>query len=327
MSCKVIVTQDHEGRRLDRTVRSIWPALPLSAIMRALRKGEVRLDAARVREAGTRLRAGQELYVPWEEPGTNTRGALRPRGVVPVLWKGENAAVLDKPADLLVQPDVKEGDSVITRVWGMFGTGGLGFAPTAVHRLDRNTSGALIVALSGEALRELERLFKERLVMKRYLAVVTGRLPQKGTIDVPLLKDEVNNIVRAGGGKTALSRYERLDALPGGAVVDGESFLQGGPFAKGELSLASIELLTGRTHQARVHMAYIGHPVLGDRKYGDIEANRRWREKVKRPLLHSFELGFPPDVPAALRELAGKIFRAPLPDDIAGFYKFQNSVL
>ena len=66
MSCKVIIAKDHEGRRLDRTIRSIWPVLPLSAIMRALRKGEVRLDALRVREAGVRVRAGQELYVPWE---------------------------------------------------------------------------------------------------------------------------------------------------------------------------------------------------------------------------------------------------------------------
>ena len=85
MSCKVIITQDHEGRRLDRTIRSIWPALPLSAIMRALRKGEVRLDAARVKEAGTRVHAGQELYIPWEEPGTGKSDALRPHGVVPVL--------------------------------------------------------------------------------------------------------------------------------------------------------------------------------------------------------------------------------------------------
>jgi len=187
MSCKVIVTQDHEGRRLDRTIRSIWPALPLSAIMRALRKGEVRLDSARVREAGARVRSGQELYVPWEEPGTETRCAFRSHGVVPVLWKGRNVIVIDKPADLLVQPDVKGGDSVITRAWGMLGSGDsdsprrLGFAPAAVHRLDRNTTGALIVALSGEALRELERLFKERLLTKRYLAVVTGRLPEKGS--------------------------------------------------------------------------------------------------------------------------------------------------
>jgi 23S rRNA pseudouridine955/2504/2580 synthase len=265
--------------------------------MRSIRKGEVRLDALRAKDAGMRVRSGQELYVPWEEPH---RDETPPRhwGAVPVLWRGENVVVLDKPADLLVQPDVKGGDSVVTRVWSMFGSGGLGFSPAAVHRLDRNTTGALVVALSGEALRELERLFKERLVAKRYLAIVAGALSEKGLIDAPLLKDETNNIVRVGGGKTARTRYKRLST-------------------DGELSLASIELLTGRTHQARVHMAHIGCPILGDRKYGNIEINRRRHAEAKRPLLHAYELGFPRELSGPLLELAGKTFTAKLPRDMA----------
>jgi len=273
--------------------------------MRALRKGEVRLDAVRAREAGAKVRSGQELYVPWEPPGAETE--VRRWGNVPVLWSGGNVVVVDKPADLLVQPDVKGGDSVITRIWGMFGRGGLGFSPAAVHRLDRNTTGVLVAALSGEALRELERLFRERLVVKRYLAVVIGELPDKGIINAPLHKDEANNIVRVAdekSGKTALTRYKRLC------------------FNK-ELSVASIELMTGRTHQARVHMAHIGHPILGDRKYGDIEANRRRRE-VKRPLLHAFELKFPEGLSGALSEVSGKTFRAELPKDMAVLLRKEN---
>jgi len=165
--------------------------------MRAIRKGEVRLDAVRAREAGTKIRSGQELYVPWEPPDAEAaRPTVRRWGDVPLLWSGDNVMIINKPADLLVQPDVKGGDSVITRIWGMFGRGRMGFSPAAVHRLDRNTTGVLVAALSGEALRELERLFKERLVVKRYLAVVAGELPNKGIINAPLLKDEVNNIVR-----------------------------------------------------------------------------------------------------------------------------------
>lgn len=296
MSCKIILTKDHEGRRLDRTIRSIWPALPLSAIMRSLRKGEVRLDAVRAHEAGTRVHAGQELYVPWEEPGVGR--PVPNRGTVPVIRRGENFLIVNKPVDLLVQPDVKDGDSVVTRIWSMFGSGGPGFSPAAVHRLDRNTTGALVVALSGEALRELERLFKERLVGKRYLAVVVGDMPHRGDVDAPLEKDEVNNIVRVGReGKTARTRYTRLAG-------------------DGKLSLASIELLTGRTHQARVHMAHIGHPILGDRKYGNIEANRLWKAHARRPLLHAFELSFPTNVSDALADLAGETFRAELPADM-----------
>ena len=315
MTCKLTITGNHNGRRLDRTIRSIWPALPLSFIMRALRRGEVRLDAARVREAGARVSSGQELYVPWEPPDVEAiraeDAALR-RGVrysVPVLWSGDNVAVVNKPANLLVQPDVKGGDSVVTRIWAMFGGREAGFSPAAVHRLDRNTTGALVVALSGEALRELERLFRERLVMKRYLAVVVGKLPEKGVIDAPLLKDEARNTVsvvnekngkNGKNGKNALTRYERL-------------------WVNGDLSLASIELITGRTHQARVHMAHIGYPILGDRKYGSVEANRRQRE-VGRPLLHAFELKFPGGFSSgALSEVSGKTFRAELPEDMASW--------
>ena len=295
MSYKIIVTRDHDGRRLDRMIRSIWPALPLSAVMRAIRKGEVRLDAVRARDAGLRIRLGQELYVPWEEPGSRS---VRQWGSVPVLWRGENVLVIDKPENLLVQPDVKGEDSVVTRVWSMFGAGEPGFSPAAVHRLDRNTTGVLVVALSGEALRELERLFKERLVVKRYLAIVIGALPEKGLIDVSLSKDESRNVVRAGKGKTAQTRYKCLST-------------------DGTLSLASIELLTGRTHQARVHMAHIGCPILGDRKYGNIEVNRRWRAEAKRPLLHAYELSFPRDLSGALLEVNGKTFKANLPRDMA----------
>jgi RluA family pseudouridine synthase len=269
--------------------------------MRALRKGEVRLDCARVREGGARIRAGQELYVPWEEPGAEA--PVPNRGTVPILWRGDGVLVVNKPAGLLVQPDVKGGDSVITRVWSMFGAGGPGFSPAAVHRLDRNTTGVLAVALTGEALRELERLFRERLVAKRYLAVTAGLPPERGTVDAPLLKDEATGVVRADkNGKTARTLYERLAASE-----------------ELSLSLVSIELLTGRTHQARVHMAYAGYPVLGDGKYGNIEANRRWKREVKRPLLHAFELGFPGGLTGALLELSGRTFRAAPPSDIRRF--------
>ena len=311
MTCKVTITKNHDGRRLDRTIRSIWPALPLSLIMRAIRKGEVRLDAVRAREAGARVSSGQELYVPWESPdveaeATTLRYGNTRRNNVPVLWSGDNVVIVDKPANLLVQPDVKGGDSVVTRIWGMFGGREAGFSPAAVHRLDRNTTGVLAVALSGEALRELERMFRERLVVKHYLAVVVGKLPEKGVIDAPLLKDEVRNIVSVSGkaGKTAQTRYTRL--------CMNEDF-----------SLASVELITGRTHQARVHMAHIGHPILGDRKYGNIEVNRR-RSEVGRPLLHAFELKFPGGLSGALSEISGKTFRSEFPEDMAGVLGGEN---
>ena len=362
MSYNFTLTRDHDGRRLDRTLRSLWPEVPLSAIMRALRKGEVRLDSARVREPGTRLSAGQVLTVPWEAPGTESRqterAVCRP---IPILWRGEGTLIVTKPADLLVQPDTKGGDSVITRVWGLMEreapariAGSLPNAetkphPAAVHRLDRNTTGVLAVALRGDALRALEVLFKERRVSKRYLAIVVGNALDKfkslGSarggfrgafppefqsveIDAPLFKDAEANIVCVSReGKPARTRCRCLAS-------------------DGELSLVEVGLLTGRTHQARVHLAHIGCPILGDRKYGDFEANRQWKT-VHRPLLHAYELAFPDDLPPALSgpprgwtprsdtadqpdatfpagpckpgclaELSGRTFRAPLPLDM-----------
>ncbi|GHV33615.1 RNA pseudouridine synthase [Synergistales bacterium] len=309
MSCEIILSYDHDGRRLDRTIRSIWPALPLSAIMRALRKGEARLDGVRAHSGDIRVTGGARLYVPWEEPGeeveshelktSNTR-------TVPIIWRGENVLVIDKPAGLLVQPDVKHGDSVITRVWGMFGAGEQGFSPAAVHRLDRNTTGALLVAMTGGALRELERLFRERLISKRYLAVVVGNLPKGGLIDAPLLKDETTGVVRVDSrGVTAKTRYERLDR---GKSMNGSVF-----------SVASIDLLTGRTHQARVHMSHIGHPILGDGKYGRLEVNRRMKKEAKRPLLHAYELTFPDNLTGDLAEVSGQNFRSEIPEDMKKF--------
>jgi 23S rRNA pseudouridine955/2504/2580 synthase len=296
----------------DRTAARIADAL---LNPRAADDVEVRLDGVRAREGSIRILAGQELYVPWEEPGAEPR--VRNWGPVPVLWRGENVLIVNKPANLLVQPDVKGGDSVVTRVWGMFGTGCPGFSPTAVHRLDRNTTGVLAVALTGEALRGLERLFKERLLTKRYLAVTVGLLPEKGLVDAPLLKDEAAGIVRVDkNGKTARTRYERL----GHKCLGHECLAASGEFSSSSsLSLASIELLTGRTHQARAHLAYAGYPILGDRKYGDIKTNRRWKAEARRPLLHAFELGFPDDLTGALLELSGRTFRAEPPDDMARF--------
>ncbi|MBQ9565134.1 MAG: RluA family pseudouridine synthase [Synergistaceae bacterium] len=309
MSFSLRLSRDHDGRRLDRTLRSIWPAVPLSAIMRALRKGEIRLDSARVREPGTRVLAGQELVVPWEAPGERGEKIfIRRYAPIPVLWKGESAIIVNKPEDLLVQPDVKGGDSVITRVWNQIGVldDPTIPRPAAAHRLDRNTTGALVVALRGDALRALEALFKARKVKKRYLAIVEGCAPDFLNIEAPLLKDAEANTVRVAkiseGARPALTRCSRLTGDDETAADD-------------MLSLVSVELVTGRTHQARVHLAHIGCPILGDRKYGDFIINRRWKN-VHRPLLHAFELRFPEEVPPVLSELAGRTFRAPVPLDM-----------
>jgi len=311
MSFCLKISDDHDGRRIDKVLRAIFPKVPLSAIMRALRKGEIILDSKRIHAPNVRVAGGQELCVPWnmeeeaeiientaEEPG---RFIKYPD--ISYIYKDEAVCIVNKPADLLVQPDVKGEDSVITRVWATFGRGVQGFSPAAVHRLDRNTTGVLVVAMSGGALRELEMFFKERLIQKIYIAIVVGDAPKSGEIKAPLQKDEKNNFVSVSpDGKQAHTRFTKIS--------DG-----------GKFSVVSVELLTGRTHQARVHLAHAGIPILGDQKYGDVAANKEWRRMgVNRPLLHAWKLIFPDKInDRLLSDVAGKCFIAIPPDDMQRF--------
>ena len=300
MSYSLTVSRDDDGRRLDRALRSLFKSVTLGEIMKAIRKGAIRINGVRVKDGATHISAGDELIVPWAKDEV-----ILPKrmgwGKIHVIFQGENVLILNKPANILVQPDTPEGDSIITRVWGVLGTR----TPAAVHRLDRNTTGVLAVALHGDSLRALEELFKARRVRKIYLAVVNGKLPEEIIVDNPLLKDSENNTVKVSAdGVRAVTKITCLDS-------------------DGEYSLARIELLTGRTHQARVHSAHIGHPIIGDRKYGDFHANRA-AKSVSRPLLHAYELAFPEDVDESLAEIAGKSFIAELPSDMKEFIQARR---
>ena len=296
MSYTLTLSQDHDGRRLDRTIRSLWKWVTLGEIMKSIRKGEVRVNGIRIRDGGEHVKVGDELCVPWP---LKDDGRVIPHsswGKIRVIHQGQNVLILNKPAGILVQPDEAGGDSVISRVWGVLGTK----TPAVVHRLDRNTTGVLAVALHGDSLRALEELFKARRVRKFYLAVAAGVVPPEVMIDAPLLKDSENNKVAVSDeGLTAKTMCTRL-------ATDGK------------FSLVRLELLTGRTHQARVHMAHIKHPILGDRKYGDFKVNRTVKE-ASRPFLHAYELEFPEDLHSSLAEIAGRKFRAELPGDMREF--------
>ena len=295
MSYTLKISNDDDGRRLDRFLRTAFKTVTLGEIMKSIRKGEVRINGTRVRDGSTHISAGDELTVKWEKDEVVIPKSAG-LGKIKVIHHGRNVMIVNKPSGILVQPDEPDGDSVITRIWSFLGTR----TPAAVHRLDRNTTGVVAVALHGDALRALEALFKAREVRKIYMAVLVGKVQDEITVDAPLLKDAENNTVKVSpDGMRAVSKITCLSS-------------------DGEYSLARIELLTGRTHQARVHSAHIGHPILGDRKYGDFNANRAMR-LVTRPLLHAYELGFPEDIDESLEEISGKNFVAELPDDMRNF--------
>lgn len=262
---RFIVSSNDDGRRLDKVLRALWPSLPLGAMMKAFRKKQVRVNGARA-DFDQRLLQGQEVVVPWEPMSQVSVSDGSVFGPLKTLYRDDSVWVIDKPAGLLSQPDVKDGDSVVSRARSAEGC----FQPQAVHRLDRNTSGVMVLALTGKALRELSDLWREGGVTKTYLALVEGEITSPGRIDLPLLKnEETNKVVVDEKGKEALTLYT--------------------PLIRGRgCTLCEVTIVTGRSHQIRVHMAHIGHPVIGDVKYGDADPLR-----AGRPMLHARSLSFP----------------------------------
>ena len=175
MGAELKISADNDGRRVDRVLRTLWPQVPLGAIMKAVRTGEVRLDGKKTK-ADARLEEGQLLYVPWEEEagGQKTDGGAEKTAKKPpleTLYRDDYLWVVNKPAGLLTQPDIKGGDSLITRALAELGWSRSDYRPATVQRLDRNTTGAVIIALTGAAQRHLAELIREHKIRKLYHAV------------------------------------------------------------------------------------------------------------------------------------------------------------
>ena len=311
MRASFTVSRDQADRRLDRVLRGLYERVPLAAIMRAIRKGEVRVDGRKA-AADYRLCEGEVVAIPWAEEDKGSpahAGAASPGNCerLTVLFRSPDLLCVDKPAGLLSQPDRRGGDSLITRVWRDLAWERDDFCPATISRLDRNVSGVVAVALNAPILRSLSAMMRERLVGKTYAALVHGNLPDEGEIALPLLKDEAKNTVCVSSdGLPSLTRYRTLARYRDAALVE-------------------LELVTGRPHQARVHLSAIGHPIVGDAKYGGEGGKRGVRDKSARLFLHARALTFPnsADLPSALR---GTIIESPLPKEFADLSQVGISV-
>ncbi|MBV9630623.1 MAG: RluA family pseudouridine synthase [Xanthobacteraceae bacterium] len=260
----VPVSADEAGMRVDRFLEAKFPGLSFSHIQRVIRKGELRVDGKRV-DGKDRLAAGQSVRIPplrlEARPDRDDSGDAKTRAFLKsiTLYEDDDVLVLDKPMGLAVQ-----GGSGMTRhVDGLLDSlrDAHGQRPRLVHRLDRDTSGCLLVAKTRFAASALAKTFRSRAARKIYWAVVAGvPKPKQGRISTFLAKDEredesVMRIARHGeeGASHAVTYY---------AVVD---------TAAQQLAFVSLKPVTGRTHQLRAHMAHIGHPIIGDQKYFKIE--------------------------------------------------------
>jgi 23S rRNA pseudouridine1911/1915/1917 synthase len=197
---------------------------------------------------------------------------VRPESERLIVHLDEDLAVIEKPAGLVVHsaPSHK-GETLVDLLEGIAG-GGEGARPGIVHRLDKDTSGLMVVARNEESHRELARMIKAREVSREYTALVEGRLDSRtGTIDAPLgrhRQQRTKRAVKGASSREARTHFEVIETLPADTLVH-------------------AHLETGRTHQIRVHFAAIGHPVAGDSEYGS-----RGRHGLKRQFLHASSLGF-----------------------------------
>jgi 23S rRNA pseudouridine955/2504/2580 synthase len=275
----VDISAEQAGQRIDNFLSRVLKGVPRSRIYRLLRKGEVRVNRARTRPE-YRLQNGDQVRIP-------------PVRVAPARDRTPATAALDKVAAAVVYEDDRL--LVLNKPAGMAVHGGSGVSfgviealralrPEArflelVHRLDRDTSGCLLVAKRRSELRMLHELLRDGAVDKRYLLLTQGHWGSGvHEIDAPLHKSQLRGgerVVRVDvGGKAALTRFRELETYPGASLVE-------------------AELKTGRTHQIRVHATSAGHPLAGDEKYGDETFNRAMREHgLRRLFLHAHYIAF-----------------------------------
>lgn len=293
---QIELTLEAPGERLDKALAAAMPAFSRMQWQRLIQEGLVTL-AGRPLKASLRLEGGERItaVLPEVQPTE-----VRPEAIpLDIRYEDDDILLVNKPAGMVVHPAAgHEGGTLVNAVLAhcpdLAGVGGEK-RPGIVHRLDKETSGLILVAKNDRAMRHLQLQFKKRTVSKLYLALVEGQIqPRTALIDARIGRDPRQRkkmSVITGGSATARPAQTQYRTL---TVYD-------------DYSLIECQLHTGRTHQIRVHLAYIGYPIVGDTVYG----RRKQRLPLKRHFLHAVELGF--RRPSDNKELT---FRAELPPEL-----------
>jgi 23S rRNA pseudouridine955/2504/2580 synthase len=298
------ISADEAGQRVDKLIRRLLPDVPLSGVYKLIRTKRVRVNGKRT-QIEYLLQPGDVIEVRVAAaPPAGAPPKPRPPPKMPhvdVLFEDDALLAVDKPGGLAVHPGSGiVGATLVDWVRHRLGTDPASkeFKPSPAHRLDRETSGVILVAKKRKAMVRLTEIFTEGLAHKTYLALALGRMPRpRGTIDLPLAEHQ----------QTARSREERgVNLQP--AVTHYRVIAAGAG-----VSLLECTIETGRTHQIRRHLAAIGHPVVGDARYGDFPFNREARAAwgLKRQFLHARRLET--EHPMTGRPL---VVEAPLPLDL-----------
>jgi 23S rRNA pseudouridine1911/1915/1917 synthase len=291
------------GWRLDRALAAAIPTLSRERLKTLIRSGAVEAAGTAVRDPAIKVKGDERLSIAVPEPALAHN---EPQDIpLTIVFEDDHLLVVDKPAGLVVHPAAGNFDGTLVNALlhhcagKLSGIGGVA-RPGIVHRIDKDTSGLLVVAKTDVAHEGLAKQFAAHSIDRRYLAIVSG-VPKTsgGVIDAPLARSSANRkkiaIVEGGRGKRAVTHWKRLNVLRGAALVE-------------------CRLETGRTHQVRVHMASLGHPLLGDPVYG--RSGKTLGNLLKelgfhRQALHAAELGF--IHPVTKSRLS---FSSPMPSDM-----------
>jgi 23S rRNA pseudouridine1911/1915/1917 synthase len=290
------------GDRLDKDIATRNPDLSRSAVQRLIEEGQILVNKE-AKRASYILRPGDciTIHIPAPQPAE-----LQPEDLpLDIVYEDEAILVINKAPGMVVHPGAGNLDgtlvnAILAHCPDLKGVGGV-LRPGIVHRLDKETSGIIVVAKDDAAIHHLQRQFKERTVVKKYIALLVGRLTQaNGIIDAPIGRHRVHRqrMAVTANGKIARTRWEIA-----GRYLDEKNQ----PY-----TLVNIDLLTGRTHQIRVHFSWLGYPLVGDEVYGPAKG----RLTTPRQFLHAASL--------ILRHPSSDqvmVFSAPLPEDLTSVLK------
>lgn len=267
------VTEAESGRRLDRALGDLFPEHSRSFLARLVEQDHVRIDGRAAAKPSQRVELGQKIEIDIPPP---TASSIESQDIpLNVLFEDDDLVVIDKPAGLVVHPAAGHPDKTLVNallfhVKDLSGVGGE-LRPGIVHRLDKDTSGVMVIAKNDGAHRKLTAEWGTERTRKEYVALVYGTpSPERGTIDAPIGRDprDRKKMSVVTGGRRAITDYEVVERLR-------------------HVSLVRCTLRTGRTHQIRVHMKHLGHPIVGDPLY----SGPQWRgipDKIVQKLLSSF---------------------------------------
>ena len=283
---EIVIDAAQKGQRLDKFVLKYLNKAPASFVYKMLRKKNIKLNDKRA-SGNELLNEGDSIKLFFSDETVSLfrqeKGEIKKTSSLPeIIYEDENIIALNKPAGLIVHPDVNhKTDTLNDRIiYYLYSKGeylpGDVFKPSVCNRLDINTSGVVVAGKNYAALRELSRAFKEHSLKKEYLTVVKGEIKTPGQIEGYLAKTE-GNFVTISPQKEKNTKYVKTLYSPI-KVRDG-------------FTLLNVELLTGKSHQIRACLSYIGHPIVGDGKYGDMNTNRYFYGfGLKNQLLHAKRL-------------------------------------